>query len=365
MTERPISFFIHHQGRGHANRARAIISEMSPNRRVTVMTAKPSLFDGYDRPIEIVELPDMIGAPVPTAELFAEATPDVMHCVPLGVEKTRRTMRTIIDHLDDADPTLFVIDVSAELGLLARIASVPAVTVRMHGDRMDPGHLGAYQACVGMLAPYDEAIEQDDYPAWARARTCYTGGLCTTLAPVLDKAAARAKLGLDPHQDIIVVLTGGGGAGTPYAPLTMAARALPDTLWLVLGPVHREGHETDFGNLRELGWVADVTDHLAAADVVIASAGDNTVHEIARVGRPYLCAPEWRYFDEQLRKSERLGDVGAAVALPNWPGSNARWREVVAEARRLDVGRLQALYDPGAAKRAAGYLEGVSDRLWG
>ena len=44
---------------------------------------------------------------------------------------------------------------------------------------------------------------------------------------------------------------------------------MPDALWLVLGPVHREGHETDFGNLVELGWVPGVTDHIAAADVVL------------------------------------------------------------------------------------------------
>ena len=364
MTDKPITFFVHHQGRGHANRTMAVVAEMDPARRVTVMTAKPALFDGFARPIEIVALPDMIGAPVPTPALFDQPTPEVLHCVPLGVERTRRTMRTILDHLDDIDPALFVVDVSAEIALLARIASVPAVKIRMHGDRLDPGHLGAYQACVGLLAPYDESIEQDDYPAWARAKTCYTGGLCTTVDTVPDKAAARARLGLDPDREIILVLTGGGGAGTPYAPLTMAARAVPDALWLVIGPVHREGHETDFGNLVERGWVPDVTTHIAAADVVIASAGDNTVHEIARVGRPYVCAPEWRYFGEQTRKAERLAEVGAAVALHNWPGALAPWRGILDAAAALDPAILTALYAPDAARRAAHYLETLADRLW-
>lgn len=364
MSLRPITFFVHHQGRGHANRTMAIVREFDPARPVTVLTAGPSLFDGFERPVRIVALPNMIGQPVPSPGLFAEPTPEIMHCVPLGVAATRRTMRTILDHLDDVDPALFVIDVSAEISLLSRIASVPAVKIRMHGDRLDPGHLGAYQACVGMLAPFSETIEQDDLPPWVRAKTCYTGGLCTTRDAVPSRAEARARLGLDPDREIILVLTGGGGAGTPYAPLTVAARAVPDALWLVVGPVHREGHETDFGNLRECGWVSDVTDRIAAADLVIASAGDNTVHEIARVGRPYVCAPEWRYFAEQTRKADRLADVGAAVALHAWPGAIAPWRALIERARLLDPGILARLYDPDAARNAASYLERTADRLW-
>ena len=342
----------------------AIIRELPRQRPVTILCAKPGLFDGFDRDVAIVALPDMIGAPVPAAGLFAQATPEIMHCVPLGVAAMRATMRTIVDHLDDVDPALFVIDVSAEIALLARIASVPAISMRMHGDRLDPGHLGAYQASVGLLAPFDTALEQDDTPDWVRGKTCYTGGLCTTGDAILSKAEARARLGLNPDQEIVVVLTGGGGAGTPYAPLTMAARAVPDALWLVLGPTHREGHETDFGNLRELGWVPGVTDHLAAADVVIASAGDNTVHEIARVGRPYVCAPEWRYFAEQTRKAERLEALNAAVMFREWPGALAPWRGILDAAKALDPAALARLYDAGAAARAADYLETTATRLW-
>ena len=364
MTSRPISFFIHHQGRGHANRAMAIIRELPAERPVTVLCARPELFDGLDRPIDLVALPNMIGAPVPAPGLFAQATPEIMHCVPLGVEKTRGTMRTIIDHLDDVDPALFVVDVSAEIAMLARIASVPAISLRMHGDRLDPGHLGAYQASVGLLAPFDRRLEQEDTPDWVRAATCYTGGLCTTVDPIPTREAARAKLGLAPDQEIIVVLTGGGGAGTPYAPLTMAARAVPAALWLVLGPTHREGHETDFGNLRELGGVAGVTDYIAAADVVIASAGDNTVHEIARVGRPYVCAPEWRYFSEQTRKAERLDALGATVMLREWPGALAPWRGILDSAKALDPAALAELYDAHAARHAAAYLETMAVDLW-
>ncbi|MDH3030646.1 glycosyltransferase [Methylobacterium fujisawaense] len=362
--KKPIAFFVHHQGRGHANRTMAVAAEFARDRAVSVLTADPRLFDGFGRGIEIVALPNMIGAAVPTARLYAEPTPQVMHCVPLGLDAMRRTMRSILDHLDERGIGLFVVDVSAEIALLARIASVPAVQIRMHGDRSDIGHVGAYEACVGMLAPFDERLEQDDYPAHLRAKTFYSGGLCTSVDRVPERAEARAKLGLDPAREIVVAVTGGGGSGTPFAPLTVAARAEPDALWLTLGPTHREGHETDFSNLRELGWVSSVTDYLAAADIVIASAGDNTVHEIARVGGRLIVMPEWRYFAEQTRKAEALVRLGAAVQAPAWPGDLRGWRDLLARARALDGAPLRSLYAPDAAARAAGWLEGLTDALW-
>ncbi|WP_043352920.1 glycosyltransferase [Methylobacterium sp. B1] len=362
--KKPIAFFVHHQGRGHANRTMAVAAEFARDRAVSVLTADPRLFDGFGRGIEIVALPNMIGAAVPTARLYAEPTPQVMHCVPLGLDAMRRTMRSILDHLDERGIGLFVVDVSAEIALLARIASVPAVQIRMHGDRSDIGHVGAYEACVGMLAPFDERLEQDDYPAPLRAKTFYSGGLCTSVDRVPERAEARAKLGLDPAREIVVAVTGGGGSGTPFAPLTVAARAEPDALWLTLGPTHREGHETDFSNLRELGWVSSVTDYLAAADIVIASAGDNTVHEVARVGGRLIVMPEWRYFAEQTRKAEALVRLGAAVQAPAWPGDLRGWRDLLARARALDGAPLRSLYAPDAAARAAGWLEGLTDALW-
>lgn len=59
VDHRPITFFMHHQGRGHAQRTMAIVRELPPERRVTVLTAQPSLFDGCARPIAFVELPDV------------------------------------------------------------------------------------------------------------------------------------------------------------------------------------------------------------------------------------------------------------------------------------------------------------------
>lgn len=364
MSERPLAFFAHHQGRGHANRIMAILEHIPEDRPVIIMTAAPSQFDDRPRDATMVELPNMIGAPSRSPALHDKPTPEVMHCVPLGVEEMRQHMGLIAQTLREADPALFVIDVSAEIALLSRIMSVPAVTIRMHGDREDVGHVAGYEACVAMLAPFDERIEQASYPPRLRDRTFYTGGLCTTRAPLLAKEQARATLGLPEDKTVTLVIAGGGGSGTPYAPLTVAARAEPATQWLVAGPVHREGHETDFGNLRELGWIDNLTDYLCAADRVIASAGDNTVHEIARAAKHFLCIPEWRYFDEQQAKARELERLGAATYRETWPASIPEWQRALSDTDALDASVLASLHDDEAARKAAHWLAEQATRLW-
>ncbi|MBB4657832.1 glycosyltransferase [Parvularcula dongshanensis] len=361
-SAKPIAFFVHHQGRGHAKRCEAILQHLK--RPAVILCADPGLFTDLPGSAEVVPLPNMIGAPSRTPALHDAPASPTLYCAPLGVTEVREHMGQIAQTLRERDPALFFIDVSAEIALLSRILSVPAVKVRMHGDRNDPSHVAAYEACVGMVAPFDETIEQADYPAWARAKTFYSGGLCTTTAPVPDKTAARAKLGLDPDREVILTLTGGGGAGTPYAPLTMGCRALPGADWHVIGQTVREGHETDFRNLTEHGWVEDPLTWIAAADVVIASAGDNTVHEVARVGRPFLCVPEWRYFGEQVRKAEALHRAGAAHTLTVWPGGDEGWRAAIQAARALDLDAQRALFAEDAGAKIAGYLDETADRLW-
>jgi len=360
--KKPIVFFAHHQGRGHANRVMAIADHLA-DRRVIVFTAAPAQFDDAADNVEVAAIPDMIGARPQNKKMYEQPTPAIMHCVPVGVPQVRQTMARILAVLDLTDPALFVIDVSAEIALLSRIASIPAVKIRMHGDRDDKGHEAAYESCIGMIAPFSSVMEQDNYPLWARNKTFYTGGLCTSKGKILSSAAAREKLGLPAEQKIVLTVAGGGGSGTPYAPLTMAARAEPDTLWLIAGECTREGHETDFANLHELGWTDQLIDYLCAADVVIGSAGDNLVHEIFRVGRPFICIPEWRYFDEQQRKAAELGDLGAAIYLDKWPASLSDWVSAMNKAERLDTGVQKGLHDPDAAKNAADYIETLAAEL--
>lgn len=360
---RPFGFFVHHQGRGHARRCEEIIRHLD-DRPITILSADRSIFGTFDERVEFVELPNAIGDPSATNALHQQQSPDAMQCVPLGSPALKANAELMVDFFRRANPGLMFNDVSVEWALLARLCSVPCVKVRMHGDRADASHTTAYQACAGMIAPYHEDLEQDDYPAWARRKTFYSGGLCTTSAEIPDRQLARSRLDLPQDQPIVVALSGGGGSGANFASLTMAARALPDTLWLTVGPVQLEGHETEFPNLRRIGWVDQVMDYIAAADVVVASAGDNTCHEIARAERPFLCIPEWRYYDEQVAKGRELARLGAAHVLSGWPASNRQWEEAIAAAKETGTSKLAPLFDADAARKIAAHLIDLDHTLW-
>lgn len=363
-SRRRVGFFVHHQGSGHARRCQAIIDGLD-NCDITIFSASREHFRDFGENVRFVLLPDMIAAPTRVIDHDAQRTPAIFHCVPLGVDEMRLTFGRMAQWIYQEDPHLLVIDVSAELALFSRILSVPAVKIRMHGDRDDAGHEAAYESCAGLLAPYHPAIEDPDFPPHLRAKTCYSGGLCTTGEAPPSKEAARKALGIPPDVEMILSINGAGGKGASYASLTLGARARPAALWLTIGQLFKEGHETDFPNLRELGWVANGQDYIAAADIVIASGGDNTVTEIARLGRPFICIPEWRYFNEQQRKAEAFAAFGAAVAVPQWPGTLGEWTELLEKSYQLDLGIQAQLFDKQAASKSADYLTTLMDQLWG
>ncbi len=365
--DRPFGYFVHHQGRGHAERCAAIAHALPPGRRMTVFCARADIFPPLPPNVEVVEIPSLFERTHPTpSALDAAETPETMHCVPLGWNGVREAVARITGWAADADPALFVVDVSAELCQLLRIASVPVVAVLQHGRRDDPGHAMAYRSSVGLLAPYAQGLEPPERPDWMRARTAWFGGLGVETGGEGrgDRAALRARLGLDPSRPLHLVIAGGGGTGTPSAPLTMAARANPEADWLTIGTVQSEWHETAVGNLAHRGWVENPADYIAAADLVVSSTGNTTVHMVAAAARPWLVIPEWRYFDEQRCKARALARHGAAAMRETWPACPADWQAALDEARAVDPARQRALVGASAARDAAGWLEDRAAALW-
>lgn len=361
---RAIGYFVHHQGRGHAERAAAIVNALPADRPVTIFSARDDIFPPLAAHVSITKIPSLFEQPADAAPAMAAArTPETMHCAPLGWSSVTRAVASITRWFDEASPALFVTDVSAELAQLARIASVPCVTVLQHGERGDPGHLAAYAGAIGILAPYHVALEQDGRPDWMLEKTHHAPGVGVEAASIMQ-TEARQRLAISPDQRVVLVVAGGGGNGLPATPITLGAREDPDALWLTIGKVEHEWHATPPGNLRHLGWVDDPELYIAAADLVISSAGNTTVHMIAAAGRPWIVVPEWRYFDEQLYKARALARTHAAVTLDHWPAHGPAWRDAIMRADTLSLDRQQRLVDPMAAHRAAAWLCELADAAW-
>ncbi|MEN3748387.1 glycosyltransferase [Sphingomonas sp. HF-S3] len=358
----PLGYFVHHQGRGHAERAAAIANAVAESRPVVLFCARDDIFPPLAETVSVRKIPSLFEATGHEDTGLSEVrTPPTLHCAPLGWPGITHAVATIAQWFDTERPGLFVTDVSAELAQLARIASVPCVTVLQHGDRSDIGHMAAYESALGILAPYAATLEQPARPDWMLAKTFYAPGVGIAVdPPARDDARKRLQLPLD--REIIVVIAGGGGSGTPGTPLTLGARAEPETLWITIGAVEHEWHATAPGNLQHLGWVDVPELYIAAADRIVSSAGNTTVHMIAAIGRPWIVVPEWRYFDEQVWKARMLDRAGAAAMLDHWPSHAEAWLAAWKRAAVLESGLQHGLVDRSAATKAAAWLNGLIDR---
>ena len=361
----PVGYFVHHQGRGHAERATAIANALIGLRPVTLFCARPDIFAGLDDAVEIVEIPSLFEASGNEAPMMAALpAPSTVHCAPLGWPGIRRAMGIIAGWFAQADPALFITDVSAELGQLARLCSVPHIAVMQHGDRSDPGHLAAYESAVGLLAPYSRDLEQSDRPQWMKDKTHYAPGVGIDLPSMPDRAEARRRLDLPDDRRIVVVVAGGGGTGTPTAPLTLGARDDADSLWFTIGQVESEWHETPPGNLVHKGWVDNPMDWIAAADRVVSSCGNTTVHMVLAAQKPWVVVPEWRYFDEQVCKAEVLDREGLAAVAKLWPSHAGAWRKLWEAASRIEPREQARFVDRSAALDTAEWLDRLATGLW-
>jgi predicted glycosyltransferase len=365
MANRPVGYFVHHQGRGHAERAAAIANALVAHRPVTLFCARSDIFPELAANVELVELPSLFepqGAEAPAMASLPQ--PAAVHCGPLGWPGITRATAMLAQWFATAKPALFITDVSAELAQFARLCSIPHICVLQHGVRDDPGHRAAYEGSVGLLAPYAERLEQNDRPAWMRGKTFHAAGVGSGPAPLADKAAARSKLGLCATDDIVLVIAGGGGEGTPTAPLTLGARAEPGSLWITIGKVRSEWHETPPGNLRHSGWVDNPGDWIAGADRIVSSCGNTTVHMVAPTAKPWVVVPEWRYFDEQVCKANVLDREGLAAITYHWPSHAAAWGDLWDAARVLGRTGAPQLVDRNAADKAARWIDELAERLW-
>lgn len=362
---RPIGYFVHHQGRGHAERCAAIVDALPRHRPVRIFCARDDIFPSLGANATITLIPSLFepdGSEASTMDRIA--TPDTLHCAPLGWPGIRRAVATITGFFTADDPVLMICDVSAEIAQLSRICSVPHVKILQHGNRGDAGHRAAYDGAVGLIAPFAEALAQHEWPAAMRARTYFAGGLGVDLR-IAEREVARQRIGVASGEEMILVLSGGGGSGFAQAPIGIGARARPEARWISIGKIARDWHATEGSNVEHRGWVDNAADYVAAADLVVASTGNTTCQQILAAARPWLAVPEWRYFDEQLRKAEALAAAGVAVMRPHLPSSADDWRTAIAQAFAThDPSHQRAMIADDPAADTAAWLEALIARSW-
>ncbi|MET0704683.1 MAG: glycosyltransferase [Mycobacterium sp.] len=318
-----IGYYVHHHGRGHLARASSICARLP--RPVTVLSS-----------LAIPDQPNFSSVLLPrddTGDSFPDPTANgTLHWVPLRNSGLRERMQKIVDWVSEAKPELMVVDVSVEVALLVRLLGVPVLVMAMPGDRTDSPHELVYRVAEHIIAPWPEELYEPQWLHSHAAKTTYVGGISR-----FDGRAVSPATGSDGAN--VLVLNGAGGSGFDMAAVNRCAAQYPQYRWSALG-------------VAGAPWVEDPWSALCSADVVISSAGQSSVADIAAAGRPAIIIAEDRPFAEQDAMGRALERGGLAVVQHGWPQLQD-WPTLIDRARTLADDRWQRWGTRGAAARAA------------
>jgi len=133
--------------------------------------------------------------------------------------------------------------------------------------------------------------------------------------------ALPSRLGYPADQPLLVAAVGGTAAGVSLLELTCEAFArlrkqVPDArMVLVTGPRIDPRLLPDMEGMDKRGYVADLFEHLACADLAVVQGGLSTTMELVATGRPFIYFPLRRHWEQQHFVTHRLGHYRAGLRM--------------------------------------------------
>lgn len=148
-------------------------------------------------------------------------------------------------------------------------------------------------------------------------------GYITGIDPneIADRAALRQRFGYAADEKICIVTVGGSGVGAPLLKRIIdataaARRRLPELRFVVVA-----GPRIDPASLPHLpgveihGYIADLHQHLAAADVALVQGGLTTCMELTAARVPFLYFPLHNHFEQNVHVRHRLARYAAGRCM--------------------------------------------------
>lgn len=259
------------------------------------------------------------------------------------------------------------------VGIAARILGIPMV---LHEPDITPGLgnriLSRWAAAIAVGFP------PEHYAAFPQKKLTFTGNPVqpAMLAGSSKHALERLKL----SNDLPLVLIVGGSQG---------AVAVNDAILVALPALLKEAHvyhitgEYDLERVKseaiakgtpptENGYRIDsflpidqMADAYAAADLVVARAGANTIAELAALGKAVILVPNHQAAAHQVANAKILFDAHAAVTAPEEGTALLKAMlnliDLPFERKRLSAA-INTFSRPDAAKRIADLVEQVAKR---
>ncbi len=322
-----IGYYAHHHGSGHCRQIDklAALLPIQKRQQLTVFTSLAPdayAFTAIDEQ-QIVRL-------YPEDERIDDVLkgrageywqPASLHYSPIGNADIQKRSHQILNTIVHRKIDLMIIDVSVEVAMLCRTASVPYLYVRLPGLRDDMPHINAFAGALALLAPYPQAIEAAMTPSWVCQKTVYLDFITLTknnTSSHQDFIKTLTTLTVDhPNgsnsfitNPIITVIKGYGGHEAIDAKLPELRRLLPSAFIISLGPI-----DNDMRAYVDIAThVEDVTPFMYHSDYLLMACGLNAVAQAYYCATPLVVLPDERPHQEQATMAQALIDQGRALS---------------------------------------------------
>ncbi len=204
--------------------------------------------------------------------------------------------------------------VAGPVALAARLTGRPLLL--MEAD----SHLGLANRLAAPLAR--RVTLAFPLPGRAGGRYLVTGRPVGRDVREATRTTGRRAFGILQSATVVLVVGGSQGARTLNEAAVGALGDAPMEVIHVAGPTQLEETRRLLGDragerYRLFGWLDNLPEAIAAADIVVSRSG-GSVFELAAIGRPSILVPyPYATADHQANNAKWLSDAGAAVVVPD------------------------------------------------
>lgn len=325
-----LGYYAHHHGSGHCRQIDKLAALLPTEARqqltvFTSVTSEAYTFAAIDE-AQVVRLPaeDERADDVLAGRAGQNWQPASLHYSPVGNSDIQQRSHKILDTIYQRRIDLMIIDVSVEVAMLCRAASVPYLYVRLPGLRDDMPHLNAFAGALALLAPYPRTLESAMTLDWLAKKTLYLDFINTEqrnaqnyqdfikdlIQLTTDEEALPSMLEGKNTPAIVTVIKGYGGHQAIDAKLPELRQLLPHAFIISLGPIDDDKrHYVDIA-----ADVDDVTPFIEHSNYLLMACGLNAVAQAYDYATPLVVLPDDRPHQEQEVMAEVLIAQGRALS---------------------------------------------------
>lgn len=331
-----IGWYVHHHGWGHLTRMQAIRPHLHDD--VTVFSSLPepeSLAAGtiwVQLPSDSDAVVGRDGVSREAHELGDVTARGALHWAPPGHPGHQARLAAIAEWVAIRRISVFVVDVSVEVAVLARLLGVPTVVVGQPGERTDAPHSLGYDLADRILTPWA--------PGTIPAKALVGREDRVRAVGAISRHDGRARARADDDVRRVLFL------GSALDPLQLA-----ETIELL----NADGWTVESAGAGRDDRVDDVWPLLCRATVVVSAAGQNSIADLAAADARAVVVAQERPFGEQQDTARVLAAQGLAQTV----STDASPAEIVDSIRRAadTAPRWQTWQVSGSAARAAAAIE--------